>query len=1161
MLTPGHTQLDVEIDSKPFDSNNQSHCDALALLVERTGNLIAEGTYTLAGYNYKKSIAVKVNKDLIRNPGVLENYDPLYLSVEDKVSEDDLQTLSACHGNRPILVKSKKGVFFYGMLRKAKIPELTRLKSSESAAFVTAFPEVGENPRGIKLSAAQAKAVNTSNLNPISMYGISVAEEMDEATEVDEQTRANKAIVTALQKHKSLQAVLVKYGERYFSCNKAKGSTEWEVRHLQRDRFDKFPYKGQLLSRSAPITVSANKMFAALKKFKPNRAEAQFNAIERDALAAGGFGSVHASNTNIVVSEATVRINEVNEIVKKQKLRLEDDVKEQQENIRLEADKLNHFIKVRGITSVRAKPSDLDQNNYVYITMDRVPGRSLDQFDFADFSFEKRMDILLKICTWIDTLHTSKVNRDIFMHCDLKPQNIMYDPDTDSVGVIDFGLSETKSEEKEAKRDAKAEEENRNLRGFTWGYFCPTEKVSPEADVYALSAIIAQVLGCSYDDVMKNKLQCRRNGEGCYSSNAEPFDFSALEDIPFPEWVDEEDKAKLTEDFQEYLAQMGAYSPQDRPPIAAVINFFSMAMHNLVSGHVKKASELSQQFNRLLQQRPPRELKEQLISQLNVLKLNLPKELEEPWVPDGIALASSVEAKETKRSIDEDKDSLTNPTNPTNPPNTISLGALKIQVVKGIEATKQSRPKTKSVVEEKRISLTGFPAVIHDIEEGMRKSRALVVQVGQLIRLAEDKNEIKSSIEVFVNKTNKSIYTSDEIYQALCDHRKSLFSPLSEKLQALKNAIPRREQSRERLSTDIDELLRALLSDVKQDNKTFIDNIKEKAVQCLRNLDNLNTGVIGLYLKSIYEKLSSFNLEQDQLSDIINKIDGCVSALTRLAAEVEAEIEQFLEVKGELPLVRSHSAANNLGTRAAIDFWLDGLADGNITKDNFIFALNAYIKLPSKWGCSKNMLKDQAAREVWDILMEDESKRNQDKSEISPEIFSALNEGLLGRMMKKFSSIPDPPRRLEFYRIKTKEKILDSALPLTRSRLESWLAQLSPQEITLDNFKKALLIYMRTSAKWGIFSEYTKFKKSGKDQSAFKTFRLLEGDVREFSYQDFLALNQGLLGQIMDKFKDVDSSALRSYIIAKERIMLEPNPDKLITTISSAGNTPFKMRA
>ena len=96
-----------------------------------------------------------------------------------------------------------------------------------------------------------------------------------------------------------------------------------------------------------------------------------------------------------------------------------------------------------GIVKIRDTSTSLRYNkegNYGAILMDYVEGKTLDHYNWNQFSALRKYEICYKILQAVHNAHSNNV-----IHRDIKPQNIIYDDVKNEITIIDFGASKIKT--------------------------------------------------------------------------------------------------------------------------------------------------------------------------------------------------------------------------------------------------------------------------------------------------------------------------------------------------------------------------------------------------------------------------------------------------------------------------------------------------------------------------------------------------------------------------------------------------------------------------------------------------------------------------------------------------------------------------------------------
>lgn len=125
-----------------------------------------------------------------------------------------------------------------------------------------------------------------------------------------------------------------------------------------------------------------------------------------------------------------------------------------------------------------------EEHDLAYIAMDYIEGTGLDSFTSKDslLSIDEVFDIGIKVAEALDYAHKKNV-----VHRDIKPGNIMYNPDTDLLKVTDFGI-------------ACLIDSNKTRTGTILGspsYMSPEQlagkKVDGRADIFSLGVMLYQL--------------------------------------------------------------------------------------------------------------------------------------------------------------------------------------------------------------------------------------------------------------------------------------------------------------------------------------------------------------------------------------------------------------------------------------------------------------------------------------------------------------------------------------------------------------------------------------------------------------------------------------------------------------------------------------------
>lgn len=155
-----------------------------------------------------------------------------------------------------------------------------------------------------------------------------------------------------------------------------------------------------------------------------------------------------------------------------------------------------HFLKKAGRNAVEIKDSvgakfkSLGETDCfeLAILQDLASGIELHQF------FQAHPDPQLSTFRWLQLFHNccralSVLHENDIIHCDIKPENIVFDPCTGNVSIIDFGF---------AIENTRGNQKNKKLRG-TPGFAAPeifSSKIYTEkSDIYALGVTFLECMG------------------------------------------------------------------------------------------------------------------------------------------------------------------------------------------------------------------------------------------------------------------------------------------------------------------------------------------------------------------------------------------------------------------------------------------------------------------------------------------------------------------------------------------------------------------------------------------------------------------------------------------------------------------------------------------
>lgn len=140
-------------------------------------------------------------------------------------------------------------------------------------------------------------------------------------------------------------------------------------------------------------------------------------------------------------------------------------------------------------------------NTEIYggILMDFVPGETIDDIDWSQFSQLEKYNICCKMINAICNAHSNSV-----IHRDIKPSNIIYDKEQNKVTVIDFGTSKIKS----------IVESETTMPMYSEWYSAPElvsgYGITEKCDYYSLGVVIYEILlseKASYNEDMIDKIK------------------------------------------------------------------------------------------------------------------------------------------------------------------------------------------------------------------------------------------------------------------------------------------------------------------------------------------------------------------------------------------------------------------------------------------------------------------------------------------------------------------------------------------------------------------------------------------------------------------------------------------------------------------------------
>jgi serine/threonine protein kinase len=271
-----------------------------------------------------------------------------------------------------------------------------------------------------------------------------------------------------------------------------------------------------------------------------------------ELLGQGSFGSVYRSEQMIqCTSNNPVRIVPQANVVKIQ--RLEGAPAERDAlciSMTREAEILDCFSQVRQLQRS-------EDNSQFWIITEFHEGRTLDKIDFTKISIEKRIALILDLCTLFGDF------RGEIIHSDLKPANILYDPITGRAQIIDFGMAVAPSGEKGTAVPAGGTRLYMDIAAYRRG------EITTRTDIYALGPVFAQIAGCSFRQIMENRFG---GGDGDYN-------FNELDDC-LPDWIRSErirvrvGTMEIPLTIKEFLGYMVHPDARQRPDEMALQHFF-----------------------------------------------------------------------------------------------------------------------------------------------------------------------------------------------------------------------------------------------------------------------------------------------------------------------------------------------------------------------------------------------------------------------------------------------------------------------------------------------------------------------------------------------------------------------------------------------------------
>jgi len=224
----------------------------------------------------------------------------------------------------------------------------------------------------------------------------------------------------------------------------------------------------QDLNEAKEILLNTDKRSAYDKENSPKKVKKIGNYILEDAIAEGGFGTTYKARHELLGTH--VCIKHANQI----SLQDEEIMKEEAKAIW----DLRHWA----IPAIR-EIIKLDDNSLA-IVMSYVPGATLGQIveKHGKLEPEHVCWITERVLNALRYLHTHGV-----VHGDVKPQNIIVQPDRHSVVLVDYGLSAVKPNS------------TTKNKGFT-PYFASPEQTKgmpliPESDLFSLGMTMIYALG------------------------------------------------------------------------------------------------------------------------------------------------------------------------------------------------------------------------------------------------------------------------------------------------------------------------------------------------------------------------------------------------------------------------------------------------------------------------------------------------------------------------------------------------------------------------------------------------------------------------------------------------------------------------------------------
>lgn len=362
--------------------------------------------------------------------------------------------------------------------------------------------------------------------------------------------------------------------------------------YLQRLIIDQKP--GTLLSDSKPYYIDKHKVWVKLNQpiaIFERQDKGRTGYTVNQKLGAGGFGSVNQSNVALHCPPSAKLIKEKQlNVIKFQEL--PSDVLERNKTymrLKTEAELLHKFSEVRAAQSNETE---------FWIVNELHAGKTLEKIDFRRYSIEVRVALACDLCALVGNLRN-------IVHSDIKPQNILYDPDSGKVQLIDFGVAAIIADEKKSA----------TLVAGTPLYMDPeaylTNIVTEKTDIYSLAPVLAMVLGSTHERVTLNK----------YLNIGNQFDFSEL-DYCLPDWLTRTSityKEYLSSTIKVFLESMTAHSKL-RPKVDTVQHFFNALNRTLLTEKNKLIAEFEESITVNAKKTYSREMYSKIQETLHAIK-------------------------------------------------------------------------------------------------------------------------------------------------------------------------------------------------------------------------------------------------------------------------------------------------------------------------------------------------------------------------------------------------------------------------------------------------------------------------------------------------------------------------------------------------------------